>query len=329
MKKILQALDTASTKPVEGSNDMKKFVSIVTESANPHKVSLPVQMAMNHYQEVKVEKPLTIKEVKKASLSSNLYQYLEVAEKQVAEQHAEKKTLISEQARTIAQRVMELNKTTLKSYKAKAEDQVEELKPHADSGEYKDIAKNAITRREKGIKTAEKKIADPEYGNQNESQDPAEYDQEGKMAQQDLSTAEQAAEELRSILSSNENLPEWVQAKITKAVDYLDTARDYMKSVDESRDRWDSNMPGHERYAGMGRGEREDDEYHVPDPVDNRIAYKVIATVTTPDGNEEKKGVSVKTVSGPKHAETVAIKHLEGAGFQVKAINSVHDLGPV
>lgn len=235
MKKILQALDTASTKPVEGSNDMKKFVSIVTESANPHKVSLPVQMAMNHYQEVQVEKPLTIKEVKKASLSSNLYQYLEVAERQVAEQHAEKKTLISEQARTIAQRVMELNKTTLQSYKAKAQDQVEELKPHADSGEYKDIAKNAITRREKGIKTAEKKIADPEYGNQNESQDPAEYDQEGKMAQQDLSTAEQAAEELRSILSSNENLPEWVQAKITKAVDYLDTARDYMKSVDESR----------------------------------------------------------------------------------------------
>jgi hypothetical protein len=56
------------------------------------------------------------------------------------------------------------------------------------------------------------------------------------MAQQDLRTASDAAEELRSILQSDENLPEWVQAKITKAMDYLDTARDYMKSkepVDE------------------------------------------------------------------------------------------------
>jgi len=60
--------------------------------------------------------------------------------------------------------------------------------------------------------------------------DPGEYDQEGKMAQQDLATAADAAMELRSILDSDENLPEWVQAKITKAVDYLDTVRDYMKS---------------------------------------------------------------------------------------------------
>lgn len=71
------------------------------------------------------------------------------------------------------------------------------------------------------------------------SDDPAdkgEYDQEGEMAQQDLTTAADAAEELRSILTADDNLPEWVQAKITKALDYLDTARDYMKSkepVDE------------------------------------------------------------------------------------------------
>jgi len=261
MKKILQALDTASSKPVEGSNDIKKSLSVISESSTPHKVSLPVQMAMNHYQEVKVEKPLTIKEVKKATLSSNLYQYLEVAERQVADEHAEKKSMLKEHARAIAQRVMELKKDTIKSYKAGATAQVKELEPHADSGEYKDLAKNAIARREKGIKTADKKLADPEYDNQNESQDPAEYDNEGQMAQQDLSTAEEAAEELRSILSSNENLPEWVQAKITKAVDYLDTARDYMKSVDESRMRNPDTMsPGdYDRHqqGQMDHGRRE------------------------------------------------------------------------
>jgi hypothetical protein len=60
--------------------------------------------------------------------------------------------------------------------------------------------------------------------------DVGEYDREGEMAQRNLTTASDAADELRSILDADENLPEWVQKKITLAVDYLDTARDYMKS---------------------------------------------------------------------------------------------------
>ena len=62
-------------------------------------------------------------------------------------------------------------------------------------------------------------------------QDPGEYDQEGDMAQRQLLTAKDAADELRSILTADENLPEWVQKKISLAVDYLNTARDYMKST--------------------------------------------------------------------------------------------------
>lgn len=72
-----------------------------------------------------------------------------------------------------------------------------------------------------------------QQGTNESDSDPAnkgEYDREGEMAQQDLTTAADAAEELRSILTADENLPEWVQAKITKAMDYLDTTRDYMKS---------------------------------------------------------------------------------------------------
>ena len=57
-----------------------------------------------------------------------------------------------------------------------------------------------------------------------------EYDREGDMAKDDLRTIDDAAEELYSILQADENLPEWVQSKITKAVDYIDTARDYMKA---------------------------------------------------------------------------------------------------
>ena len=57
-----------------------------------------------------------------------------------------------------------------------------------------------------------------------------EFDREGDMAKDDLRTINDAAKELYSIIQADENLPEWVQAKIVKAMDYLDTARDYMKA---------------------------------------------------------------------------------------------------
>lgn len=47
MKKILQALDGASTKPVEGSNDMKKFLRVVNEEAPVAQQQSPEQIAYN------------------------------------------------------------------------------------------------------------------------------------------------------------------------------------------------------------------------------------------------------------------------------------------
>jgi hypothetical protein len=64
-----------------------------------------------------------------------------------------------------------------------------------------------------------------------ESADPAdrgEYDREGDMAKEQMHTIVSAAKELHKILSDEENLPEWVQKKITLAKEYIDTARDYM-----------------------------------------------------------------------------------------------------
>lgn len=184
MKKILQAFDGASTKPVEGASDMSKFLSIIdkndvsvireevnnnkvlNEGANPHKVTLPVQMAMQHYQEPVVKQPRTIREVKKTAMSSLLYQYYNEVQQESETEESSRKEIISEQARQLAARIIakenrldELSKETLQSYKSKAEDQVKELEPHAKDGEYKDLAKNAIKKRKAGIKTAEKKIA--------------------------------------------------------------------------------------------------------------------------------------------------------------------------
>ena len=63
-----------------------------------------------------------------------------------------------------------------------------------------------------------------------EAKDPNEYDQEGDMAKTQLKTMMDAAQELSDMLGDNDNLPEWVQNKITKATDYIDSVRDYLKS---------------------------------------------------------------------------------------------------
>ena len=66
-----------------------------------------------------------------------------------------------------------------------------------------------------------------------EAKDPEEYDKEGDMAKTQLKTMIDAAQELHDQLSDDENMPEWVQNKITKATDYIDSVRDYMKNNDD------------------------------------------------------------------------------------------------
>jgi hypothetical protein len=86
--------------------------------------------------------------------------------------------------------------------------------------------------KQKGGKTVDNCVKMEDHGPENPDApvNHGEYDREGDMAKDDLRTIDDAAEELYSILQADDNLPEWVQAKITKAVDYIDTARDYMKA---------------------------------------------------------------------------------------------------
>ena len=92
--------------------------------------------------------------------------------------------------------------------------------------------------KQKGGKTVDNCVKMEDHGPEN-PEDPVnygEYDREGDMAKDDLRTIDSAAEELYSILQADDNLPEWVQSKITKAVDYIDTARDYMKAQNYEED---------------------------------------------------------------------------------------------
>ena len=63
-----------------------------------------------------------------------------------------------------------------------------------------------------------------------EDKDDREYDYEGEMAVTKLKTICRACEHLIKMMKPNTNLPEWVQAKIIKAEDYITTAHDYLMS---------------------------------------------------------------------------------------------------
>jgi len=73
----------------------------------------------------------------------------------------------------------------------------------------------------------------PKKKSVSEAKDEGEYDYEGAMAKTLLQTICRNAEALKDMLEDDENLPEWVQSKITKAEDYITTSLDYMKSTEE------------------------------------------------------------------------------------------------
>jgi hypothetical protein len=60
--------------------------------------------------------------------------------------------------------------------------------------------------------------------------DQGEYDQEGSMAKDDIKTVVRHAQALEKILGDNDNLPEWVQAKLAKIEGMMTAVDDYMQN---------------------------------------------------------------------------------------------------
>jgi len=130
-----------------------------------------------------------------------------------------------------------------------------------------------------------------------------EYDREGDMAKDDLRTIDDAAEELYSILRADDNLPEWVQAKITKAVDYIDTARDYMKAQNYEE--------------GVAEGDVDEAKYHGREvPLGKKMAGDVKKSkvyVRKPNGNIVKVNFGDKKMrikkSNPARRKSFRARH--------------------
>jgi hypothetical protein len=87
------------------------------------------------------------------------------------------------------------------------------------------------------VPEGELEMEQPEVVEMQPQQDP-EYDEEGSMAKSQLITIADAAAELYNMMEDETNLPEWVQSKLTLSKEYIDTARDYLKSemIKQSQD---------------------------------------------------------------------------------------------
>jgi len=124
-------------------------------------------------------------------------------------------------------------KTMTSTEKKKKEEIVKSMKKNSAGfkNRYGDRAKDVM------YATATKMAMKKESFNENHNaiSDGKEKDKEGYMANTEMDTIDSAVKKLRKIIKKGDSqLPAWVQSKITKAADYIDTASDYMDSNEMS-----------------------------------------------------------------------------------------------
>jgi hypothetical protein len=126
MKKILQALDTTAKQPVQNANDMKKFMSIVTEGVNRQTVA--EQMITQEY-----SKPAPKKG------NGDIHKYINAVLKESEEKILEKKA----RAQAAAQRVLARMEEAKQAESPKPRNFVAKNAKTAGAGAHKDAKKAA------------------------------------------------------------------------------------------------------------------------------------------------------------------------------------------
>ena len=90
-----------------------------------------------------------------------------------------------------------------------------------------------------------------------EAKEKTEYDYEGDMARGQLQSIISNAQRVHDMLEDNDNLPEWVQSKITLAEDYISTVANYMMSEVDEAVVIKTNKPIGVRVSDVGAGGKE------------------------------------------------------------------------
>lgn len=169
---------------------------------------------------------------------------------------------------------------------------------------------------------------------------------DGSYSKKKLKMAADAAMELDGMLGDSDDLPEWVQGKITKACDYLDSARDYIKNmgddgkgpVGESAQAWKkwAKTPAGKRYAALSAKEKEAKaERNRNEDIVRHADVKMIKT-KTPDGKtvfrKQRKEVDIERntektemYKSPAHARLQ--KHMDKIRKTKSYQNQVRKLG--
>lgn len=169
------------------------------------------------------------------------------------------------------EQIDEISMETHKKYQKAVKKELPGLASHAQSGEYKDIAQNIYNKRVGGMERSTRlqmrnKMAKEEVEQideqhreegrfhptvpynvpqtkpakgflskqktgMNEAKDDREYDYEGDMAKTQLKTIIRNAQKIHDMIEEDENMPEWVQSKITLAKDYIVVSANYLESV--------------------------------------------------------------------------------------------------
>ena len=102
--------------------------------------------------------------------------------------------------------------------------------------EYKGIGTDVVDKKKKlnpqpNLTTAKKTVKD--FKEEVKPADQGEYDYEGQMSRTQLQTTMRNCKDLIDMIDNEENMPEWVQSKITLAKEYITSVRDYLQSKQE------------------------------------------------------------------------------------------------
>ena len=206
-------------------------------------------------------------------------------------------------------------------------------------------------------------ISSKEYGQQldhakkrammtTEAKEKTEYDYEGDMARGQLQSVINNAQRVHDMLEDNDNLPEWVQSKITLAEDYISTVANYMMSeIDEEVDQIDELSSdllvrykksagadankadkagdynkGNKRFSGIMKATKKQfandmkKEEVVQEREDDEYhtptRHHVQVQISKGDGPKEHRKATVRAKE-PSHAVSAAISHYKQQGYTV------------
>jgi hypothetical protein len=131
-----------------------------------------------------------------------------------------------------------------------------------------------------------------------EAKEKSEYDYEGDMARGQLQSIIMNAQRVHDMLKDNDNLPEWVQSKITLAEDYISTVSNYMSSeIDEMTLSFGSNdkkpAPVTSRLADMKKYFATNDKNQIKQKITGKKFHDMAEYETWMKSNKVKGAMQV------------------------------------